>query len=180
MQREPARRGFTVSHQKVVVELNFAGSLRGYTEITIVPVTSELKTVHLHSRQCTIHGVKIQKTDTDFVYRDPLASITASKANDVHIFPEIQRKIYSALSESDEGELSIAIPDELAPMHKANIVPLHHQFDTPEPARMGTPSSEFAPLTITIEYSLTNPLDGLQFVLPTEAYPYVSGDISST
>lgn len=26
--------------------------LQGYTEITIVPTTQNLKTIHLHSRQC--------------------------------------------------------------------------------------------------------------------------------
>jgi len=36
-----------------------------------------------------------------------------------------------------------------------------------------TPNIEFAPITVIIEYSLHNPHDGLQFVLPTDAYPYV-------
>ena len=30
---------------------------------------------------------------------------------DVHAHPELKRKLYSALAEGDEGELSIAIPD---------------------------------------------------------------------
>lgn len=51
---------------------------------------------------------------------------------------------------------------------------------TPEPQTPGASSSqlpggvEFAPIVVHIEYTLTHPVDGLQFVLPTESYPYVS------
>jgi len=30
------------------------------------------------------------------------------------------------------------------------------------------------PIVVHIEYSLRNPVDGIQFVLPTDAYPFVS------
>lgn len=48
-------RGFTVSHQKVALELNFSSStlLGGYTELTIVPTDRNLKTIYLNSRQCS-------------------------------------------------------------------------------------------------------------------------------
>jgi len=36
-----------------------------------------------------------------------------AEAQDCHRHPELKRKIYSALQESDEGELSIAIPTEV-------------------------------------------------------------------
>ena len=36
------------------------------------------------------------------------------------------------------------------------------------------PGEHFAPITINIEYSLRNPADGLNFVLPSDAYPHVS------
>lgn len=51
-----AERGFTVSHQKVALELGFSSSssavLAGYTELTIVPTDRHLKTVFLNTRQC--------------------------------------------------------------------------------------------------------------------------------
>ncbi|KAG8794849.1 hypothetical protein FRC17_008222, partial [Serendipita sp. 399] len=34
------------------------------------------------------------------------------------------------------------------------------------------PSKEYMPIVIRIEYSLTNPADGIQFVLPSQTYPY--------
>jgi len=37
-----------------------------------------------------------------------------AEAQDCHRHPELKRKIYSALQESDEGELSIAIPGEVS------------------------------------------------------------------
>jgi hypothetical protein len=33
---------------------------------------------------------------------------------------------------------------------------------------------EFSPLVVNIAYSLRNPVDGFEFVLPTESHPYVS------
>lgn len=50
----PTGRGFTVSHQKVALELTFSGAsvLGGYTELTVIPADKHLRTVHLNSRQC--------------------------------------------------------------------------------------------------------------------------------
>lgn len=53
-----------------------------------------------------------------------------------------------------------------------------HTAATPEPQTPG-PSfhvpalPEYMPITINITYSLRNPVDGFQFVLPTDSYPYV-------
>ena len=51
-----------------------------------------------------------------FTHHDPLANFSMggqAEAQDCHRHPELKRKIYSALQESDEGELSIAIPTEV-------------------------------------------------------------------
>jgi transcription initiation factor TFIID subunit 2 len=37
-----------------------------------------------------------------------------SNSQDCHNHPELKRKLYSALAESDEGELSVAIPPEVS------------------------------------------------------------------
>lgn len=50
---------------------------------------------------------------------------------------------------------------------------------TPEPQtpafgiHPSVPILEFAPIIVKITYSLRNPADGIQFVLPSDAYPYV-------
>jgi transcription initiation factor TFIID subunit 2 len=63
-----------------------------------------------------IHSVTVGSHQTEFTQHDPLANITISGSNDpqdCHNHPELKRKLYSALAEGDEGELSIAIPKEV-------------------------------------------------------------------
>lgn len=47
------------------------------------------------------------------MHYDPLANLSISNARDCHNHLELKRKVYSALAEGDEGELSIAIPREV-------------------------------------------------------------------
>jgi transcription initiation factor TFIID subunit 2 len=49
----------------------------------------------------------------DFTHHDPLSTINISSPQDCHNHPELKRKVYSALTECDEGELSIALPKEV-------------------------------------------------------------------
>ncbi|KZT08630.1 uncharacterized protein LAESUDRAFT_45791 [Laetiporus sulphureus 93-53] len=179
MQREHVRRGFSISHQKVVLEVDFSGSIWGYTEITVVPTNKDLKTLHLHSRQCTIHSVTVASHPADFTYHDPLASLNVSNPQDVHLHPELKRKVYSALAEGEEGELSIAIPNEVSLRQSGHAAAgLVSEAATPEPQTPGLnaqatlPVPEFVPININIIYSMRNPADGIQFVIPTDAYPY--------
>lgn len=181
--REHIRRGFSISHQKVVLEIDFSGSLWGYTEITIIPTSSELRAIHLHSRQCTIQSVTVAGHPADFAHLDPLTNISMggqSEAQDCHRHPELKRKIYSALQESDEGELSIAIPPEVSlkqSSHSSFGLSFANEVATPEPQTPGyaqaqTSIPEFSPITINVTYSLRNPVDGFEFVLPTDLYPF--------
>lgn len=177
MHREDLRRGFSISHQNVVLEIDFAGALWGYTDILIVPNDKFLRTIHLHCRQCVVHSVTVASHRAEFVQYDPLANLTVSNPQDVHTHPELKRKIYSALAEGDEGELSIAIPKEVplkvSGSFHASIAA--SEAATPEPQTPGTsslPTIEFAPITVHIEYSLRNPSDGLTFVRPSDAYPH--------
>ncbi|KAJ7292844.1 hypothetical protein C8J57DRAFT_1444279 [Mycena rebaudengoi] len=180
-QREQTRRGFSISNQKVVLEIDFGGCLWGYTEITIIPTSRDLRTVNLHSRQCVIQSVTVASRPADFTHHDPLVNITVGAANeplDCHRHPELKRKLYSALQESDEGELSIAIPLEVALKLSSHAVSnsVAGEAATPEPQtpRGSTPNvvPEFSPIVINIAYSLRNPVDGFQFVFPTDSYPY--------
>ncbi|OBZ68561.1 Transcription initiation factor TFIID subunit 2 [Grifola frondosa] len=164
----------TINHRRV--------RSKGYTEITVVPTSKDLKTIHLHSRQCTIHSVTVASHPADFVHQDPLLSLhNISNPQDCHNHPELKRKLYSALAEGDEGELSIAIPKEVSLRqsgHHAAAAGIVSEAATPEPQTPGPmaqstlPVPEFVPITVNIVYSLRNPVDGIQFVLPTDAYPF--------
>ncbi|KAF7307415.1 Transcription initiation factor TFIID subunit 2 [Mycena indigotica] len=181
-QREHTRRGFNISHQKVVLEIDFSGCLWGYTEITIVPTSKELRTVHLHSRQCTIQTVTVANQPAEFIHHDPLANLSLGgppESIDCHRHPELKRKLYTALQEGEDGELAIAIPAEvLVKPAGGSENSMVNDFATPEPSTPGPSSqaaqtaTEFAPICINIAYSLRNPVDGFQFVVPTESYPY--------
>jgi transcription initiation factor TFIID subunit 2 len=67
---------------------------------------------------CTaIHSVTVAGHPAEFTHHDPLTHINMggpAEAQDCHRHAELKRKIYSALQESDEGELSIAVPREVA------------------------------------------------------------------
>lgn len=93
----------------------------GYTELTVVPLSRELKTIHLHAR-CDVHAVSVaaapgaETTKADFVHHDPTQTVAVSDATDVHLYPELKRRLFGAAAEADEGELSIAIPAAF-PLH---------------------------------------------------------------
>lgn len=97
--------------------------------------------------------------------------MTVSKPEEFNGYPELKRKLYSALSESDEGELSIGIPPQVT-IEATNQPTAPTTSTTANAASQAT--HEFMALTVRIEYSLRNPVDGIQFVLPSDAYPFVS------
>lgn len=49
----------------------------------------------------------------EFSHYDSLSHLHTSKSDDCHTHPELKRKLYAALAEGDEGELSIGIPKEV-------------------------------------------------------------------
>ncbi|KAG9119594.1 hypothetical protein FRC07_005323, partial [Ceratobasidium sp. 392] len=156
MQRESVRRGFGISHQKVVLQTDIGScSAHGYTELTIVPLSRDLKTIHLHAR-CDIHSVSVaaapgaETTKADFVHHDPTQTVAVSDATDVHLYPELKRRLFGAAAEADEGELSIAIPTGFA-LHPSNA-PVDVQ---------GAERPDLPPFVVMIEYSVHNPTQGL-------------------
>ncbi|KAF8580130.1 hypothetical protein K439DRAFT_1648275 [Ramaria rubella] len=166
-------------HQKVVLEVDFAGCLRGYTEISILPSHKDLRTIYLHSRQCDIENVTVASHPAEFVQFDPVANMNVSDPTDFHVYPEVKRRFYSALAEGDDGELAISIPHQVSVKQSSSNVTglIASEAATPEPTTPGhrqpTPVLlEFSPITVAIEYTLRHPVDGVQFVLPTESYPY--------
>ncbi|KDN40979.1 hypothetical protein K437DRAFT_258484 [Tilletiaria anomala UBC 951] len=105
-------RGFTLSHQHVALELRFDGIAEGYSELTIVPTDPDLKTMHVNCRQADIRYVTVNSQPTSYAYNDLLSNVTLSNDKDVHLYPELKRKLFAAASDGSNGELSIAIsPD---------------------------------------------------------------------
>jgi transcription initiation factor TFIID subunit 2 len=57
--------------------------------------------------------VSVASYPAEFVHYDAVSNLNMSNSQDCHTFPELKRKLYAALSDGDEGELSIAIPKEV-------------------------------------------------------------------
>lgn len=200
MQKRGEKRGFSVTSQKVSLEVDFSGSIwvcrslrrvlsiltgcQGFTELTVAPNRSDLRTLHLHARQSStnaiidssttslkqfleITSVRVNGYVAEYFHQDPLGNLTVSKPEDFNVYPELKRKLYSALAESEEGELSIAIPPTVQYI-KPPPTPQAGAPSTPSPKK-----AEYSPIVIKIEYAVRNPTDGLQFVLPSDAYPFV-------
>ncbi|THH09339.1 hypothetical protein EW145_g2091 [Phellinidium pouzarii] len=177
---------FSIStgHQKVVLEIDFSGVLFGYTELTVLPSSKDLKTIYLHSRQCNISAVQVGGYNVqDWAYFDPVSNIVSSDITDCHRHPELKRKLYSAFAECDEGELAIPIPRQVSVKSSghANGGGSRRDTATPEPhapamslslSQAAIATTEFAPIQVRITYSLQNPVEGFEFVLPNDAYPY--------
>lgn len=152
--------GYGYARQILCCLSNHPYSLQGYTEITIVPANSELQTILLHSRQCSaclaqfsalqldpnfaftiaIHSVYVGAHTADFVHNDPIANLTAGISEpDCHRHPELKRKLYSALQEGDEGELSIAIPKEVSLKPTGSVDSVFNDCESPSFLSMNKP-----------------------------------------
>jgi len=64
-------------------------------------------------RFAVIQSVTVASYPAEFVHYDAVANLNVSNPSDCHRFSELKRRLYSALAEGDEGELSIAIPKEV-------------------------------------------------------------------
>ncbi|TKY85733.1 hypothetical protein EX895_005273 [Sporisorium graminicola] len=168
-----AYRGFAVSHQRVVLDLGFNGTVVGFTELTIVPTHRSLRTIHLNCRQASVQSVAINSLPAEFSYADHLTGASLSDARDVHRYPELKRRVYAAASDGLHGELSILIPPDVAvqPQRLGSTVPSIAPEDAPTPGGSAA-STELAPITVRVDYYLKDPTDGLQFMRPTADAPY--------
>ena len=136
-------------------------------------------------------------TVLDWICHDPLSNVVMSDITDCHRHPEVKRKMYSSMAESDEGELAIPLPRQVhvrrsdsrpngdggSYIYEFLVFVISNLDGMPEPQTPGqnlpltqpiASSSEFSPIQVRISYCVKNPVEGFQFVLPNEAYPYVS------
>ncbi|RAL61012.1 hypothetical protein DID88_010108 [Monilinia fructigena] len=142
---EPADYGFIVVHQKVELEVDFSTkTLRGKTEIQILPQTKELQTIYIHARQCSIPQKKVlvngQVASFSIEEVDPFSDKAAT--------PVTQRAVGVAVARNS----SVALEGGSA------SVPVFTAKTAAEQA------SRFQPLTVTIPFVTNRIRDGLQFI----------------
>ena len=152
-----ADRGFTLSHQKVALELGFSGVLAGFTELTIMPSNAALRHIYLHARCMDIQRVLCNGQEVRFEHTDAVQSLALS---DIHGHAQLKRDLFSATSQGAEGELRISLPDHLRP----------------ERVSSGTEGNadgeEFSMMTIRIDYVLEDVHEAIQVIQPTADAPY--------
>ena len=113
-------RGFALSHQRVVLDINFAGVLTGTAYLTINPTSPQLRTIYLHAspllqiRQVTLSSPHpddpLLPTPAAYSLSQPFQPLPVREPPiDIKSHQEIKRKTWAALGEKDEGELAISV-----------------------------------------------------------------------
>ncbi|PLB34379.1 transcription initiation factor TFIID subunit TAF2 [Aspergillus candidus] len=166
--------GYTVAHQKVELEIDFASkSLKGKTEITIHPHHRDLRTIRLNFRQGELKRLNISKKVPTSKYVDPYETL--------HLYgpqyhPRLFSKIDGLLKTPPEPELLLTIPksvriEELDPLsvEAQDQLVLRGTAAADDEGLMSSKATEsalprFTALTVYVEFAIDNIRDGLQFV----------------
>ncbi|KAI9813372.1 MAG: hypothetical protein M1832_006330 [Thelocarpon impressellum] len=172
---QPPGLGFSVSHQKVELEIDFrTRTLRGRTEITINPHYKELKTIRLNCRQCVLTRLNINGRGAVLKYQEPYSRFRIHSQAGVHQHHQLRQKLAPQLKEPPEEELLVHLPkavriEELNPFSFESIkVGGIARRDTGDaavtpatPAAKGTEDlgSRFTPITMNIEFRIDKIVD---------------------
>ncbi|KAJ0421095.1 hypothetical protein BJY00DRAFT_116340 [Aspergillus carlsbadensis] len=167
--------GYTVAHQKVELEIDFANrSLKGKTEIIIHPHYRDLRTIRLNFRQGELKRLNVSGKVPTVKYVDPYESL---QLYGPHYHPRLSSKIDGLLKTPAAPDLLVTLPksvriEELDPFS----VEAQDQMalrapgttdDTEGPLSSkaaDTSLPRFTALTVYIEFVVENIRDGLQFV----------------
>ncbi|GAA5828317.1 hypothetical protein JCM11251_006194 [Rhodosporidiobolus azoricus] len=170
-------KGFQVINQKVSVSVGLNGRMNGYTEVTLQPLTPDLRTLWLNaSRTLRILSCSLRlPTIVPLAFSHLPPSIPSlTQPENIHTYPEMKRQIWRADNEGEEGELGIAIPSacivRVGAAGGGGRTPAAPA--TPLPGKDGQlPQDEFEPFTIAVVYEVSKPGIGVTVVGPDEANP---------
>ena len=182
----PPGLGYSVSHQKVELEIDLAQRrLSGKTEITVISDTADLKTIRLNCRQCQIIRSSINgKPVTSWEYSDPYKETTLPWRAGVHQYHLLHQRIEKELKVRPEPELVLNIPksvkigelDPFASDSQSSVL-----AKTTESAKGGLSDAifidltqntktaveqvvRFTPIIVRVEFIAEEIRDGLHFV----------------
>ncbi|KAE8392251.1 hypothetical protein BDV23DRAFT_56310 [Aspergillus alliaceus] len=167
--------GFTVAHQKVELELDFANKgLKGKTEITIHPHYKELRVIRLNFRQGEIKRLNVCGKIPSMKYVDPYESL---QLYGPHYHGRLTSNIEKLLKSPPEADLLVSVPksvriEELDPFSleaqdQMALRATGTAEDAEGPLSTKAPDTtlpRFTALTVNIEFTIENVKDGLQFV----------------
>ncbi|CAH7673331.1 expressed protein [Phakopsora pachyrhizi] len=166
----PLNRGFTISHQRVILDIDLNGQIDAVTEISVLPLSAQLNTLHLHCEKLLISSISSidqsqpssesssssSSSSLNFILNEP-DQVQIPDPSSVKQFPEAKRRLFERINEKEAGELII----ELKPSLIKTIDP---KSSDAQSSSLNTPSNqtnavkeshpEFEPFTIRIEYSV--------------------------
>ncbi|KAK8849657.1 hypothetical protein IAR55_004992 [Kwoniella newhampshirensis] len=162
-------RGFSVSHQRNVLEIDFEGVITASAFLTIQPNNPALRSLYLHaSPLLQINNVTLSSptatepllpTPASFTLVNPFQPLpTREPPIDIRSHPEIKRKTWAATGERDEGELSISVSGGWVRLIESQIM-----------GGQGTTQVGFAPIHVQIDYQLVlggSVVEGIVFRRP--------------
>jgi transcription initiation factor TFIID subunit 2 len=178
--------GYTVSHQKLELEIDFATkSLKGKTDITIQPTQADLKGVRLNCRLNKVTRQTINGHATIIKYQDPFANLSLPEGTTVHQHHQLRQKIAGSFKDPADGEFWAILPKGVH-IEEANPTPTDTQNASaakvvPGEAKRGSedagaslptavsksaeePIVRYTPITLSIEFETQEFRDGLQFI----------------
>nr|ODN87996.1 transcription initiation factor TFIID subunit 2 [Cryptococcus depauperatus CBS 7841] len=159
---------FTLTHQRNVVEIDFAGVITASAFLTIQPTNPSLQAIYLHaSPLMTVKNVTLSSATTvdplhptpaSFALVNPFQPLpTRDPPIDMKSHPEIKRKMWATMAEADEGELAISVSGGWVRL---------------QPAPGQDSHVAFAPIHVQVDYQLViggDVVEGIVFKRPGDA-----------
>ena len=184
---QPADLGFSISQQKVELDIDFRSrKLIGNTEIIINPHSKDLKVIRLNCRQAVITRLTLNgKPCSTIAYKDPYKNAKLEwNAAGVQQYDMLQRKLEGQFKDPPEEELEVTIPktvkiDDLDPFSdEAQNILLSRTsgvskrdsgdgsaIDAVQNTRTAIEqSARFTQIKLIIKYEVEKMRDGMQFV----------------
>ncbi|KAI9680082.1 MAG: hypothetical protein M1817_005098 [Caeruleum heppii] len=177
--------GFSVSHQKLELEIDFDRKrIKGRTEIAINPHSKDLKAIRLNCRQSTLTRLNIDGRGPTLKYDEPYSRCRLHSQATVHQYHQLRNRIGPQLKEPPDQELLINLPKGLR-IHELDPFSVEAQAigpirgpagpardgddagtvaSTPVPRTADDSASRYAPFTLVVEFVVDKVRDGLQFV----------------
>ncbi|KAJ5223028.1 uncharacterized protein N7469_009268 [Penicillium citrinum] len=167
----PLDRDFSVSNQKVELEIDFVTkSIKGKTEITILPHRKDLTAFRLNFRQGEIKRLTVSNVVASSRYADPYENLNLYGPQ---YHQKLTSKIDALLNTPTIPELEVIIPKGVR-IRELNKAEAQEQValqgignDVDGPAGTRAPEvnrAQFKELVVNIEFTIDRIRDGLQFV----------------
>jgi len=174
---------YTILKQRVDLDVDFANqALKGSTEVTLQPLSRDLREINLHCRQCTPTLIQAGGLTARWEYEDPYRRARMPEKSTAEQHSMLKRKIKRSLGPNPAAELCISLPaklkiqelrvDPATALPQYNGTPSLQTQEADAMAAVEAPSAhaaqqqgpQFAPIKIYIEFEVASFRDGIHWV----------------